>query len=140
MKDIQVPAFYGLTPRQTYIAFAEKFAKPCFGHKFFGRRLLETLAKSEADHYIVADSGFRDEADAVIDHFGIERCLLIRVMRPGADFSKDSRGYWTPPDGMSCTDISNEGSIQALREQLATMVSRFQSPHDPSSCHGPTTP
>jgi hypothetical protein len=57
--------------------------------------VLNTIEKSHNETFLISDSGFFEEAKPLIDYFGERNCLLIRLSRPGYDFSNDSRSYWS---------------------------------------------
>lgn len=108
VKDERLPQLFGETPRNLYIGFSELLMKPIFGDSVFGQMLvneivvLEEVAKSDgepgADFYLVSDSGFAAEARAVVDHFGVDNIVLVRLTRDGYSFANDSRGYISLPN------------------------------------------
>jgi len=99
--------FLGLSPRQAYINVSETYFKPTHGEKVFGILLAQELDKSEWDLVAISDSGFKGEAEVLIDKYGAENITLIRVHREGCDFSKDSRSHIVLP--VKTFDIRNHG-------------------------------
>lgn len=121
MKDAPLPQFEGLTPREAYIAMSEVYAKKMHGPKTFGKWLLDYLIPWTADWdkdnplnpcdgFVITDSGFREEAEVLIDYYGAESCTLVRIHRLGHDFSGDSRGYIDLSDlGVHLVHVQNDG-------------------------------
>ncbi|MEK7862876.1 MAG: hypothetical protein AAB295_06380 [Chloroflexota bacterium] len=126
-KDEPHSEFLGLTPRQAYIAVAETYLKVQHGQRVFGEMLKRELI--EADQldpfnllHVVTDSGFRHEAEVLVEHFGADRCALLRVKRPGYDFKKDSRGYIDLSDlGVRCISFHDCSDLKQL-EQIAVLA------------------
>lgn len=113
-KDEPNDLFLGLTPRQAYIAVSEKYMKPVHGEDVFGRLLRDELVAELRGHVaIITDSGFRAEAAPIIEEYGIEQCLLIRLARAGCTFEGDSRSYWGTP-GLDEDGVQNDGDMAAL--------------------------
>lgn len=103
VKDVPQDYLHGKTWRQVYIAVSELLFKPLFGADIFGRmlvdeiELLQKISKEDGedptDYFLVSDSGFAAEAQAVVDRFGAENVILVRLERDGYTFAGDSRGY-----------------------------------------------
>lgn len=99
IKGERLPAFQGRTPREAYIHFSETVMKPNFGQDIFGRLFLGRLARLKAlgdDRVIVVpDSGFASEAAPIIEEFGVQNVLLLKIdaSRRNCTFDGDSRSY-----------------------------------------------
>ena len=137
VKDQPQEFFFGKTPREVYIAFSEDFMKPTHGEGIFGRMLLQNLKRGieqEAAHLpenkrtefiVITDSGFRCEAEPIIEHFGAENCRLLQLQREGCSFDNDSRNYIHLEDlGIVSHYIVNPendipGLLATLKETLA---------------------
>jgi len=117
-KDQSEADMYGITPRAAYIAVSEQLCKPLFGEQFFGRVLRDTIVRREPSTAIITDSGFGHEAVPIVERFGAENCLLIRMWRDRCNFSKDSRNYISLP-GIETIDVHNDYSIDSLRVYFA---------------------
>ena len=115
IKDIPHPALKGGTPRQYLINMSEKFIKPIYGDDFFGCVQADHMArKIQGGEYVFfSDSGFLSEAIPVVKLVGIQNCMKIELHRPGKDFSKDSRSYWSMP-GLRNVLIANSTEIEAM--------------------------
>jgi hypothetical protein len=109
VKDDPLQQFHGLTPRQAYISVSENWMKPTHGAGILGTWLIENMqyCRDDAVH-IITDSGFAEEAQTVVDHYGAENCFLVRVHRKGYDFSNDSRSYIDLD--VKTHDIINDGT------------------------------
>jgi hypothetical protein len=86
-------AFLGLTPRQAYIWWSENGAKKCHDKRFFGQMFLRAAEASGKEFIVVPDSGFREEAEVVVDAVGPENVLLVQLTRANTSFDGDSRSY-----------------------------------------------
>lgn len=125
-KDTPSVIFHGLTPRQAYIEVSERYIKPLHGQEFFGNILAEEIADlGDSDvTAVVPDSGFVEEAQVLIDRFGADQIMLIRLHRDGYDFSLDSRSYITL-NGVRTFDVQNPtGDIEGLIRNLQDVLPR----------------
>ncbi len=122
-KEVPLDCFLGLSPRQAYIEFSERFYKPLFGERIFGtllaRRLeLTLLAASKQkgfrhapDAFTITDSGFAEEAIPIVRMFDAENCTLVRVRRNSCDFDSDSRSYIDLSSlGVKTVNVENPGN------------------------------
>lgn len=85
------PELNGYTLRQAWIGMAEDYVKHVYGEDAFGRWLVHRSLRfpdHKMDVYIVDDGGFIPEIEAVQNRW------VIRVTRPGCDFTNDSRSYY----------------------------------------------
>ena len=107
-KDIPHEDFLGLTPRQAYIGVSENYFKPMYDDQIFGRLLAKELDKFDEELYAISDSGFVPEAEVLIDKYGRNNVLLIRIYREGYTFEGDSRNYIQLPQ-IPQIEITNRG-------------------------------
>lgn len=111
-KDTVSDFFLGLTPRQAYIHVSETLMKPVHGDQVFGRLLLAKMLgqSSSVKAFLISDSGFAPEAIPVINHFGADSCVLVRIHaeKRGCSFRNDSRSHITLP--VTTFDIHNDAS------------------------------
>ncbi len=85
---------FGRTPRESYIAISEDFAKKLYGESVFGRVLARRFSLDKQSNIaVVSDGGFLDELVPVVLKFGARNVLHVRVTRPGHTFVGDSRTY-----------------------------------------------
>jgi len=111
-KDIPNDDFRGLTPRQTYINVSENYYKVFHGDKIFGELLAKDLDNYDFEVLVISDCGFKEEAEVLIDKYGINNIMLIKVYKEGCDFENDSRDYITLP--VKTIQIFNDGTINYL--------------------------
>lgn len=124
VKSLPNNDFYGLTPRQAYINVSELYFKPVHGKNIFGKILADELDKYNWEINVISDSGFAEEAQVLIDKYGEDNIILIRVNRPGFTFAGDSRNYIDLGINICNIDITNNGDdsyltlISAILEQI----------------------
>lgn len=127
MKDEPSPILCGRSFRECCIQMSEGFAKPLFGDRYFGDALaadISAIAADQGDHIaIVTDSGFREEAEALVDTFGRSSVRRILISRPGTSFDHDSRSIWPPIEGVHDHYVRNDGTVDDLRKSLAELAS-----------------
>lgn len=111
IKDRPCPNGLPLTVRKLMIKISEEWVKPLGGKRYFGdmayRRALidsynakvfpQTLYPSviEGTTVIYTDGGFGEEVLMFVEKIGAENVHIVRIHRPGVDFSEDSRRYLT---------------------------------------------
>lgn len=101
LKDMPQQVYFGKTCREAQIAVSETFLKPFHNDKgVFGKLLVQDIERREETpnllsrrNYFVTDSGFRPEAEIIVERFGAQNVFLIRVEREGYSYLGDSRGY-----------------------------------------------
>lgn len=107
---------YPMTVRQAMISLSEEWAKKFFSPQVFGevaRNRMEARFKTnDLNIFIVSDSGFKDEADVIIEAFGVENVHLAQIHRRDHDFTGDSRSYLV----LDCDTIriQNNGDLNLL--------------------------
>lgn len=99
IKEQVIPEL-GVSYRQWQIDFSERFMKPLYGENIFGRLFIQRARDIDFNSthgfepvIVVPDCGFQIELETVLAAFDREDIALIRVMRPGFDFTGDSREY-----------------------------------------------
>lgn len=108
-----------LTIRQAMISFSEDWMKPKFGSSVFGK-LCYLRCKEQEDFYssfVIDDSGFQAEAQAILHEVGAADCHLIRLHRECCSFDGDSRSYLSLP-GVQTLDLSNNGAPDEMMSTL----------------------
>lgn len=115
VKEIPTEDFFGLTPRQAYINVSEVYFKPVHGKDIFGKILSKELDKYDWDIIVISDSGFVEEAEVLINKYGSENVILIKVIRPGYSFKGDSRNYIELNPNICNITITNDGTETYLK-------------------------
>lgn len=93
-KDTPHPAFYGLTPRQAYIAVSETYVKPTHGKDFFGVALVNLINKINLEYFALSDGGLAEELVPLAEAYGGSNILVLQILRDGYTFEGDSRSYY----------------------------------------------
>lgn len=122
VKDTSSPIFLGMSPRQAYIMWSEKAAKVFHGNTFFGRMFMRAAEADGRKLIIVSDSGFREEAEVVVERLGAENVYLVHLQRRGTTFDNDSRSYINL-DHLSVfrwTAWNPESHIRMARDEILT--------------------
>jgi len=102
--------------RDFYIHISENVMKPLYGKRVFGQLAVEYLRQCHQAVATISDSGFYDEAMPIIEYFGVEHVLLVRLHRPGKTFAGDSRSYVELP--VQTLDIENDKDIEVFEKNL----------------------
>lgn len=132
-KDQPLDEFFGLTPRQFYIALSEQFMKKMFGPTVFGMIAARRMKAHAGANTLItfSDCGFVDE---VREMFPIlqpgDKVALIRVFRPNTSFTGDSRSHIEPVDitrhaqhpQLFFKTLENDGSLGDLADKVATLL------------------
>lgn len=87
-KQLQFDELKGRSKRQALIYTAEDLFKKQYGSDYYGVKAADKLVEDRVN--VFSDSGFPDEIAAIAKK---SECLLVHVVRPGCDFSQDSRRY-----------------------------------------------
>ena len=121
-KEQSTPLLGGMSPRQALIHTSETVIKPNYGKTYFGVCAARTL--NEGINFF-SDGGFVEELQPIIEELGEENVLVIRIHRPGYNFSSDSRRYL--PDGTvkHMVDVNNDSSIEEYFNKISTVVEQW---------------
>jgi hypothetical protein len=109
---------HGTSVRKALISLSEDWAKPTFGLDIFGRLLasdIEALLTENPElKFVVSDSRFEDECRPVLKICG--KGLLVRIHRPGHDFTNDSGSYLNLD--IKSLDVHNNAQPEAMLRYL----------------------
>lgn len=125
-KDTPRNYFLGKSWRDVQISLSEDWAKPTFGKRVFGditKNIIEN--EDDANIFLISDSGFQEEAAALVEQFGKENCLLIRLKREGTNFDNDSRSYWENIFDIKEITLYNDKSIEAGIDKAQEIIIRW---------------
>jgi hypothetical protein len=93
-KDIACGDFFGMTPREAYIAMSEELLKKIAGPAALGYIARKQMTRMQGTRvFIFSDAGFTDEWGPIVDFVGEENFMLVEIHTPNRDFINDSRGY-----------------------------------------------
>lgn len=117
----------GVSYRQWQIDFSEGFLKQ-YGKDIFARLFIQRNEDSWARAIVVPDSGFAEEVGPIVEKWGMDNVLLVRIHRPGFDFTGDSRSYL--PNGIvdRTVDVYNDGTVEEFNEKIDGVVGSFLNP------------
>lgn len=118
----------GISYRQWQIDFSERFMKPLYGEAIFANLFIDRQRRQHKDAVIlVPDCGFVVEYKTLVNHFGKQNVLLVEVIRPGFDFTGDSRSYLTsvgvPIE--SCVRARNDGTQEDFETRILQVVKEW---------------
>ena len=119
MKDVPHEVFLGKTCREVQIAVSESFLKPFYQDKHvFGKLLVSRLTQGGPPTVLVSDSGFREEAEELVNKFGADKIKLVRIKREGYTYAGDSRSYIDLSDlGVDTLEVENVDGDQSIALQ-----------------------
>lgn len=122
MKDEPHNQFLGLSCRQAQIDMSEKYLKVIYGQEVFGKILAEKIDKTLFSAIFVSDSGFEPEAKVLVDKFGAENVIVIRIHREGHTYNGDSRNYIGDIGQCATYDITNTDLGQYYKEMQSIIA------------------
>jgi hypothetical protein len=125
-KDTPKNYFLGKSWREVQISLSEDWAKLIFGKRVFGNITKNIIENdSDANMFLISDSGFQEEAGTIVEYFGKENCLLIRLKREGTNFDNDSRSYWENIFDIKEITLYNDKSIEAGINKAQEIIIRW---------------
>ena len=126
-QDKESPKDYllGKSWREVQISLSEEWAKPVFGKRVFGNITKNIIDNNSNNIFLISDSGFQEEAAALVEHFGKENCLLIRLKRKDTNFDNDSRSYWENIFDIKEITLYNDKSIEAGIDKAQEIIIRW---------------
>lgn len=92
IKEKQEIALNMMSRREAMIHVSEDIIKPKEGLDYFGKMVAEEI--EEGNHYAIADGGFVEELEPLIEKVGAENIVIVQLTREGHDYSTDSRKYF----------------------------------------------
>lgn len=91
-KEIKHFALKNYSRREAMIHVSENIIKPQKGLDYFGKLVAEEI--EDGINYAVADGGFVEELEPLIEKVGTENIVIVQITRDGHDYSTDSRKYF----------------------------------------------
>lgn len=90
------------TVRDCMISLSEDWAKKFFNKGILGDILADKISlladREKHNVFFVSDSGFKEEAEVLVNTFGEDAVELVHITRRGCTYAGDSRGYIEAPD------------------------------------------
>lgn len=128
-KDMPLPEFYGLTPRQAYIAHSEIYMKQVYGNDIFAKLAVQQFRSrvwSDDAPIVISDCGFQIEVDYITEAMHPKNVMLIKLQRRGFSFAGDSREYVKPHPEQRCLTIeNNENEIVRFGNECVIAIQRW---------------
>lgn len=90
-KDVTEEKLSGLSRRQALINVSENVRKRLDGDEFYGKIAADGMVLGS--DYCISDGGFTEEIGEVINKFGKDEIIFVRLFRDGYDYASDSRRY-----------------------------------------------
>jgi len=118
-KEKARPELNGASVRDFLIDLSQNYMKVKYGDDIFGRWLMHRTLRdpvTNPDYVVVDDGGFAPEIEAVTNR------TVIRVVRPGCSFARDSRGYVQ----IFNYPFINDGDMTSLWMQCEKIVSGLE--------------
>lgn len=129
-KELPSNLLRGKSPREALIYVSETIIKPTMGYSYFGDAAADMVQNTGAYLSVFSDSGFVQELLPMMNRFGVENILIIRIHMDGVDFTGDSRKYL--PDslvsdyGFNIIDIENVyGKFDEFKQNVLQVVTEF---------------
>ena len=121
-KDEHHPVL-GETPREFLIRLSERYLKPTYGHTFFGRAVTRRTQHLPRPHvFIIDDSGFTHE----FSQLPRKSTCLVRIIRPGFNFSSDSRSYLPRPNLTIINDADLQKALSLTSDVVDYCISKWR--------------
>jgi hypothetical protein len=92
LKEKQEIALNCMSRREAMIHVSEDIIKPKQGLDYFGKMVAEEIINGH--NYAIADGGFVEELEPLIERVGAENIVIVQLTREGHDYSSDSRKYF----------------------------------------------
>jgi ribulose-5-phosphate 4-epimerase/fuculose-1-phosphate aldolase len=74
---------------------------------------------------LIRDSGFQCEINPLVDAVGADNLMIVRVNRPGYDFSRDSREWVTHKHVYEADNSAGLTELKSQAETLYTCLTQF---------------
>jgi hypothetical protein len=127
-KDEAFPQF-GCTGRRLMIDISERFLKNEYGISVMARILLDDLREFPPYPFngvaLIRDCGFQCEINPLVDVVGADNLMIVRVNRPGYDFSRDSREWVTHKHVYEADNSAGLTELKSQAETLYTCLTQF---------------
>lgn len=129
-------ALQGMSRREAMIHVSEDIIKPKKGLDYFGKSVAEEIDVDK--NYALADGGFVEELEPIIEKVGAENIVIVQLTREGTDYSSDSRKYFNG-NIISETVISHKTPVDTayvLNEEMDIKTYRVHNNGSLHNLHG----
>ena len=92
LKEKKEFALNDMSRREAMIHVSENIIKPKKGLDYFGQSVAKEIFEDK--NYALADGGFVEELEPIIEKVGAENIVIVQLTREGCDYSSDSRKYF----------------------------------------------
>ena len=92
LKEKKEFALNDMSRREAMIHVSENIIKPKKGLDYFGQSVANEIF--EGNNYALADGGFVEELEPIVQKVGKENVVIVQLTREGHDYSTDSRKYF----------------------------------------------
>jgi len=128
IKTQDTSLLFGTSYVKAQISFSEDWLKKFLGIHVFGELARRKVHREAALNrrqglFCCSDSGFACEAEPLVDLFGEENVLLVKLVREGKTFEGDSRSYIDLP-GVATVTLLNDDKESYL-QSVDDLVSSF---------------
>lgn len=126
-KGIPDARFIGISCRQAQIDMSEKYMKPVYGQDVFGKILANKIDVDQEGFIFVSDSGFAPEAQVLVEKFGKENVILIKIEREGHTYEAhgDSRSYIELDEVDTHIIVNEEDNMMDFYKELTKIVKTY---------------
>lgn len=109
IKDTPNTRFFNKSWRDVNKELSELYVKCNFDRGFFGYSLMNRIKSDKfVSDFLISDGGFDYEVSPLIEEFGKDNVIVIKLYREGFDFSIDSRNYISTESlGIRSYDLTN---------------------------------
>jgi hypothetical protein len=124
-KEIPQKQFDGLSCRELFITISEEWVKPLYGKSYFGDEMAGRLLDIVQYGVVVSDGGFPEEILPLIEAYGNENIVIVRIHREGHTYQNDSRRMlhpWDFPEGKKPVFIDVENAHATAEEFCKAVV------------------
>ncbi len=117
-KDLKESLLDGKSRRESLIHVSENISKVKYGKDYYGKVASNNMILNE--NYCISDGGFIEELSHIINKFGSESIIMLRLYREGSTYEGDSRRYINSTNNLETYVCGYETDITELKKQSFT--------------------
>jgi len=115
-KDVKEEKLKNFSRREALIHTSENIIKPLYGNSYYGLKASEKMEHGK--NYCISDGGFVEELSHIINKFGDEEVIIVRLYRDGLDYRNDSRKYIKFENILEEIVINHKTDVEKLEDQF----------------------